>query len=146
MMLVGTDHTDYLVSAAVQAGLVSAEQASALGAALVRENVEAYLWTYFDGPDALDGWDELEDDEKDDELAVLVAWRDGYVYTSVPSDLLSPAQTAQAIDAWRYQVTDAPAHQDRPGWHTLHQLAAAIGPHPDRTGTAWIWTRPADGA
>lgn len=127
-MLLGTDLTDLLVTAAVHAGIVTADEAPALGTALVHENSEAYLWAYFDGPEAIEDWDDLDEDEQDDEeLAEIVALRRGYTYRPAPDALaVDTAVIRQALATWCYQATAAPGHDQQPGWLTLQRLAAAL--------------------
>jgi hypothetical protein len=126
VMVLSSDHVDYLTTAAVQASVIAPADAATLATALLRENIDAYLWAYFDGPDVLDGWDDLEDDERDEELAELVTLRDTYTYTPVPAAAIDPARTIQAIETWQYQVNGARHHASGHGWQALQRLTAAI--------------------
>ncbi len=146
VILVGSDHIDYLVTAAVHAGVVPAAKARALGKALVRENTESCLWDSFGGPGAVESWEDLDEEERDDEeLAAIMGWRAGYTYRPVDLGLLDPAQTARMLACWRYQATAAPRHMRRSGWLAMDRLAEANGDPDDRDRLLWFWSRPREG-
>jgi hypothetical protein len=113
---------DLLTTAAVRADLVAADEAPGFATALRDANLTAFLARHFDDPYALDDWDQLEDDERDDQLAKVVAWRDDYTYLPIEPEHLTPDNIHDAIETWRYQVAGAINRTGIP-WMTLKALA-----------------------
>jgi hypothetical protein len=130
VMLLGDGLFDLLVSAAVHANLTTPAEAPDLARALREANLRAFLDRHFDDPDALDDWDDLDEDERDDELADVVAWRDSYTHTPVPDADLTPAAVADAIETWHYQAGTRTTSTAQP-WALLRQLAERNEAIPD---------------
>jgi hypothetical protein len=147
ILVVGTDHIDYLVTAAKAAGIVADGGEDALGRALAGANADAYRDRYL--PESgIEDWlvdDDVDDtDEEDDERAWLDAWVAGYRWRPVGNEHLTPARTAGAVACWRYQVENLHDAGTRPGWAEMAALAGT-GSHDDAEGDGadrpWVWSR-----
>lgn len=122
VMLLGDGIFDLLTTAATHAGIVTADEAPRFAAALRQANLTAFLARHFDDPDALDDWDELEEDERDEELAEVVAWRNAYTHTPIAPEHLTHDAIHDAIETWRYQVAGS-IDPTSTAWTTITTLA-----------------------
>jgi hypothetical protein len=147
VLVVGSDHIDYLVTAAVMAGIATVGSEQELGQALARANADVYLQRYPAEPElpAYLVGDVAEDDEIDDEVDESAQVRDWaystYRWRPVDRDEINPVQTARAIACWQYQVSGLDDAESRPGWSQMEALAAATGDQEDDEGLPWVWFR-----
>lgn len=102
VLLVSYGAIDCLAAAAVDHGV--ADDARAVAALLLGANQDSFLVRNFDDAHALDDWDDLEDDERDEELGEVVEWRDGYTFADAPAEAREPSVVLDALGYWSYQV------------------------------------------
>lgn len=142
VMILGSDHIDYLVSAAALARVVRPGGEQALGVVLLSSNADAYLgpdWEKSDVPEYM--IDDDVDDDAPDDRAALLNWRETYRWRPVAAEDINPQQTAQAVESWMYQVTSLEDHGSCPGWQEMERLKAAVGPQEPDESTSWVWSR-----
>ncbi|WP_421733101.1 hypothetical protein [Cellulomonas sp.] len=132
VMILGSEHANYLATAAVALDVIPAHQGSSLARALLQENVDAYLTRYWDGPGTFSDWEELDEDEKDDELLQIRQMLDRHEFVRTPEDRLTAPGINTAIERWQYQVSEwryQRAEFDRdplPGWQAMERLLHTI--------------------
>lgn len=129
-MLLAADFHSQLATAAAHYGIVPESEAQELGATLNRENATAYLWAYFDGPEAIEDWDDLDEDEQDDEeLAEVVEALRRYAYRPGSDAWVADrAAVAEAARMWCYQAGQTPKYRELPGWLAVQQLLSVVDP------------------
>jgi hypothetical protein len=163
--VVGTDHIDYLVTAALRFAPDEARAVepdpTELGRLLLAENVATVAGRYLgdDDPDLYDEIDEEELAELEEEREVYRAMVDGYVFR--PVDEVDAVQAAAVAECWQYQRTRESADDLPPTWVLADSIrAAALATLPaaaftdpsgardrsnlkDPAPVAWNWSRPA---
>lgn len=166
--VVGTDHIDYLVTAAA----VAARHPYGLGIVLVTD-VQAEHIRAMGGADALsDAYGEIAwhpeqnlpalgrvllwentrsvatrypDDEFDQLPGPVPMVTPGqYRYMNVSPLLVHPAQTIRAVECWQYQTCEYDGHDQAPGWKAAEVLyrAAVRDLVGDLADLQWEWARP----
>lgn len=126
VMILGGAHANRLAAAAAQFGVVGPEQAPELAHVLLAENIDAYLLAYWEGPSTFDDWDELDEDERDDELVQIRAMQLEHRYDPSTVHPQTPAAIREAVESWQYQVGVIDDREHLSGWQTMTRLLDAL--------------------
>lgn len=122
--VLSADQINLLATALIRYADLPADQGPELARTLLKENVDAYLWRYFDGPEVLDDPD--YDDGDEEELEELRETLRDHTFAPARPKLLDPEAIRDALMSWRYQTEGVDHHADLPGWQLGVRLEAAL--------------------